>query len=198
MRYLAIILLFCSCGTYKAYQKVQEDAFVDDREKKIILDKALLLHPDLRGTPTVKGVDSAEYNATINAYIDVIAQLIANDTAQDDDDFLFIPENGVSVPVRVVYRTNRKDSLRIISNFLKVFKVPAVVKTIEVPTVDGRKEEQWRIAMTACNAENAKLLNDNAALKEKISKRSARTGWFLGGGLLLAVIMFLVGRFIRR
>lgn len=196
MKYLIIALLFLSCVTEKkAYRKVQEDAFVDAKEKKILLDKTLVLFPDLRDTPkiTSRYVDSAEYNATIRSYLAIIDQIV-----NDSSDLFYAPERTDSVQVR--YRVSTKDSLRIIAHFLRTAKIPAIKEQItkEVPTSDGRREEAVRASLIACEASNAKLNNVNEVLIRKLQKKNAKTGWIIGGGLLLSLIMLFMGMIIKK
>jgi len=195
MKYLLLAILFFSCVTEKkAYRKVQEDQFVDSREKKILLDKTILLYPDLRDTAKIvhTHIDSAEYNATIAAYLDVINQLTINDTAEEN--------YMIGDSIQVIYRVSKKDSLRIISTFLKNFHPPAIKQIItkETPTTDGRKLEHVRDMLNACEGMNAFLNNENDTIQKKLSKRNQKTGWWIASGLGLAIMSFFAGRVLKR
>lgn len=202
MKYLVTILIifFFSCVTEKkAYRKVQEDTFVDAKQKQILLDKTLLLYPDLRDTPRIvnKYIDSTEYNATIAAYLDVIDQLnkqLANDTTQEY--LLLTPEGNL---VKTKCPVSKKDSLRIITQFLKSFHPPAIkeITEKETPTTDGRLINRVRDNLNACEGTNAMLNNKVDDLESKLSKRNNRTGWFIAGGVLAVIGSYFAGKFIK-
>lgn len=190
------IILFGCVTDKKAYKRVQQDTDISTKEKQIILEKAILLAPDLKDTPILKStvIDSAEYNATINAYLDVITQLNKQLEYHQDDDVWFVPE-GTTDSFRVQYRVSKKDSLRIIKNFLLYFKPPAIKEIItkEIPTTDGKRLAQIQLLLNNCEASNIRLVNDQGALKQKLEKRNKRTGWFIAGGIAALVIAFITG-----
>lgn len=192
MKYLLIALLFVSCSTYKAYQRVARDPFVDARESVLLSQKCLTVYPFIRDsakTITV-GVDSAAYNATIDAYNELLDSLISQYESQEGE-LAFIDTNDAIL---------KSDSLRIIKKFIKHYRPPAIVKTEikEVPVRNTAWERQKQGEIEACTAEKEAMRQDYQKVTRKLQKRNAEKGWFIAGGLALAVIAFGVGKFSRR
>jgi hypothetical protein len=190
MRFLIILVLVsASCGTtYKAYQRVAADPFVDEREGVLLSQKCLTVYPPVSGTPvTVKvGVDSADYEATVAAYNELIAQLTGDDAILVDTSALCL---------RCWTAADQAALAR-----LKALKPKPITVTVEreVPVLNKALVDQYETRVRVATAEKAKLQDQ---LDEAVNKaRSARgtAGWLVGGGLGLAIIAFLMGRLTRR
>jgi hypothetical protein len=200
MRYLAIILLFASCSTYKAYQKVAADPFVDAKESVLLAQKCLAVYP-FKSSDSAKIVkvsdDSAAYDATIRALLGIIDTL----TAQlEPGEVGFIDTNDIYGPDLRSPRVRQQDSLRILRRFIKNYRLPPVIRTVEkeVPVVDGPKMALMQSNLIACQADNAKLLESEVKATDKLGKKQQREGWIIAGGLLLAVIAYGTGRLTRK
>jgi hypothetical protein len=194
MKYLAIVMLLASCSTYKAYQKVAADPFVDARESVLLAQKCLAVYPFKSDSVRVVrvGDDSAAYQATIDGLISTIDQLSAAlDSAGTEVGF--IDTNDVSAPVMP------RDSLRIIRQFLKSYRIPPVVRTIEkeVPVTDARREALNHAQLVACQAEQAKAVAAAEKASRKLQKKNATMGWVIAGGLEFGLIGFGLGRLKR-
>lgn len=203
MKYLIIILLFSSCSilkdsrTYKAYQRVAADPFVDQRESVLLSQKCLTVYPFIRDTPRIVsvGVDSLEYEAAVKSYNELLDSMIVLYERMDQ---LAVIDTTATLPVN--YVTRPQDSLRVIRNFLRLYKPPRIVRTEvkEVPIINTAWEAQKQIELEACRAEKAQLYQDNQKIATKLQNRNASRGWILGGGLLLAILSFFAGKIIRK
>lgn len=199
MKYLIIIWILSSCATlknnreYKAYQRVAGDAFVDQREGVLLSQKCLTVYPAIRDTPRVVsgGVDSAEYNATTQAYNELIDSMIV---LYDRMDGMVILDSTATLPVDYIIRP--QDSLRILRNFLRIYRPPPIVqyKVTEVPTINTAWQAMKQTEIEHCRAEKATLQMNNDILSAKLQKKNSKTGWIIAIGLMLAVVSFFVGK----
>lgn len=192
MKYLLIILLFASCSTYKAYQKVAADPFVDAKESVLLSQKCLTVYPIIRDSAktVLTEVDSTAYNAMIDAYNELLDSLISQFERQEGE-IGFIDTNDL-LP--------KSDSLRIIKNFVRHYRPPAIVRT-EVKEVLVRNtawEAQKQQEIEACRAEKELLRQDFQKVNTKLDKRNREKGWIIAGGLLLAILAFIAARIMRR
>lgn len=198
MKYLVFLLLFASCTTYKAYQKVAADPFVDAREGVLLSQKCLATYPLKLDTPRVKSVtdDSAAYQATIDGLLMMIDTLAAA-LDQQDRELSFIDTNDFGPPP---CKIRPQDSLRIIKNFLKFYRVPPVIRVVEkeVPTLDTKTMEISQANIRACTAENARLQGELDKATARLTKKNAATGWIVGVGLLAVIVAYGAGRLGRK
>lgn len=192
MKYLLIILLFTSCSTYKAYQKVAADPFVDARESVLLSQKCLTVYPFIRDSAKTvsSSVDSAAFNAMVDAYNELLDSLLAQ---YESDELAFIDTNDV-------VKVSKADSLRIIKRFIKGFRPPAIIKTEikEVPVRNTAWEAQRQSEIEACRAEKELLRQDFQKVSAKLQKRNAEKGWIIAGGLLLSILAYGSGRLTRK
>ncbi len=194
MKYLIIILLFTSCSTYRAYQKVAADPFVDARESVLLAQKCLAVYPFKTDSVRLVSVkdDSSAYQATIDGLLMMIDTL----TAQIDTEVGFIDTNDQVQPCKI----RRTDSLRIIRNFVKSYRVPPIIRTEikEIPTLDTKAVAIIQAQLNGCISENNKLAASKETVDKKLQNKQAQTGWILGGGLLLIVLAYGAGKLGKR
>jgi len=85
MKYLPLLLIFVSCSTYKAYQKVAADPFVDQKESVLLSQKCLSQYPFKVDTAALLSstVDSAAYTSMVASYDSILTGLIELYEADD-------------------------------------------------------------------------------------------------------------------
>ncbi len=183
-------LILTSCSTYRAYQKVAADPFVDARESILLSQKCLTVYPAIRDSVKVihTGVDSSDYNAVNAAYNVLLDSLIAHAERE-------------AVPGSPIIVINRQlDSLRYVRNFLKIYKPAAIVKTEirEVPVRNTAWEAKQQAEIEACRAENAQALMDKEKAEDKLQRKHSVQGWIIAAGLLLAILGFILGKITKK
>jgi hypothetical protein len=184
MKYLILMLLVIGCSPLRHYVKVANDPFRNSAERALLAKAAaeenLLTYSD---TPRIvtSGTDSTDYNAVVDAYNELLDSLLA----QQPLDTSFIIDTS-----RPVYTgVSKRDSLKIIKNFLRVYHPPAVVKTIvtEKKVHDPAAELVLQNRVEACRTENDNYVKKIAAAELKLKNRTTVMWW------LIAVIGLGVG-----
>lgn len=208
MKYILIILLFSSCAALKnakdlkAYKRVAADPFVDAKESVLLAQKCLSVYP-FKSSDSSKIVkvsdDSTAYEATIQGLMAVIDTLVAQ-MEREDTETGFLDTNDVVGSDTRFPNQKRRDSLRIIRNFIRTYQPAPVIRTVEkeTPIIDGPRMALMQSQIVACQANNARLLESEAKAVEKLSNKREREGWLIAGGLFLAAITYGVGRLTRR
>jgi hypothetical protein len=177
MRWLIIILLFCSCHPLRHYRHVALDDFRNAAERNLLAKAANEEFPQIRDTPKVifTGIDSTQYNAVNHAYNVLLDSLIAA-YSRDTAGVLTAPTGTI-------------DSLRIVRNFLRVYKPPAVIKT-EVKEILVRNtaiENQLQTAIDNCRDEAERLADTAEVAKDRQAKTRQTNIWlWVVCGLLAA------------
>lgn len=167
MRYLFILFLFCACNPLRHYTKVATDPFRNSKERELLSRACIQEFPAVRDTPKVvyTGIDSSDYLAVNEAYLKLLDSLIAmsNDTA-------FTATGTDNRPVLAYWF----DSIRVVRNFLRTYKPPAVIKTVvkEVPVRNTAIEHQLQTSIDYARSENQGLVKqrDEAVDKKKKAK----------------------------
>lgn len=184
------LILLASCKTLHHYKKVDADSFVDARESKYISRTCARLYPEIKDTPKViySGIDSSDYLAVTDAYNVLLDSLIAayeRDTA--------------TIP-GVIRICTAGDSARIVRNFLKGYRPPAIINTEikEVPVRNTAVENMLASQLAACKQENEQALEKQETAERKLKNLKAADGWKYGGALLLSIIAFIVGLLMRK
>jgi hypothetical protein len=120
------------------------------------------------------GIDSSDYNNVVEAYnelLDAVIKAYESDTTR-------IPG--------VVYVCPPKDSARIIKNFLKSFRPPAIVRRdtvkVEVTSLQASATiEQQRTEIITLRAENQKALADKDEAVGKLQNKNKQLAWWILG-----------------
>lgn len=202
--------LMQSCITVKkakerAYDYMLTDTFRDNAERAKLSRGYFSEFPFYKDTPMVRQVmDSSAYNdfianqnmlldQVINAYeiIDSLNALPRIDTA-----------TGAKIIPPPKAKPNPGDSARFVRNYLNGLKgkIPPVQNSTEKVTpimTDGKLTEANK-ALNDCRYELQKAYTDKETAETKLQRKNANMGWFYGGGLLLALIAFGVGRITRK
>jgi ASC-1-like (ASCH) protein len=177
VRYLLIILLFASCNPLRHYQKVALDPFRNNAERALLAKAAHEEFPAIKDSVRVvsTGVDSSDFNAVNMAYMTLLDSMIAH---AEREDTVRTPINNSYE--RSLYRqVFPTDSLRIIRNFVRVYKPPAIVKTEvkEVRVSDTFKEALLQTQIDNCRTDNAWLVSEVAKAKENFDDKRRTNIW---------------------
>lgn len=194
MKYILIIVLLASCSTYKAYQKVARDPFVDARESVLLSQKCLTAYPFIRDSAKTvsSSVDSSAYNTMVEAYNLLLDSLIVQyESGEGEQAFIDTSD---------VVKVSKADSLRIIKRFLRSYRPAPIIKTEvkEVPVRNTAWEAQRQAEIEACRGEKELFRQDYQKVVSKLQKRNTEKGWLIAGGLLLAIIAYGSGRLTRK
>jgi hypothetical protein len=188
VRYLIIILLFASCNPLRHYNKVALDKFRNNAERALLAKAAHEEFPAIKDSVRIvsTGVDSSDFNAVNMAYMTLLDSMIAHAEREDT------ATEGVRPYFAPV------DSLRVIKNFVRVYRPPAIIKTEvkEVRVSDTFKEALLQSQIDNCRRDNDFLMTETAQLREKRddTKRTNIWLWIVLGLLAVGNVYQLTSR----
>lgn len=167
MKYLLILLVLCACNPLKHYQRVANDPFRNEQERKLLAKASLEeFPPQAVGEPTIRVVvDSTEINRLNEEYNKLV------------DDYVRHIEADTSKFLDTVFLTKIRN--------LKPATITRTV-TIEKEVRSTAVENQLQTKINECDRENQTLATQ--AKKAKDEKKKARSTmaflWIISGLLL--------------
>lgn len=166
---LALVGGLIGCSPLRHYQKVALDPFRNSAERSLLSRACTQEFPAIQDTGRVikVGVDSSDYNAVAEAYNVLLDSLIA-----------MYERDTVSYP-GVIRICTPGDSARIIRNFLRIYKPPAVIKTEikEVKVTDMAAIAMKQSEVDKCREENAALATTAKNATEKLKDKNQTNVW---------------------